>query len=257
MANTVRNAALIDSRSGEFQRSYDPNFAWKTSIAAIECLTGLRGLWPTSTFNEAGNAYDLSEQNRILTYNGNPTYSYDGLAPYLALDGTGDYLSRADEVGLDILGTETYVATAERGLSMGIWVYPTAIGALQAIIGKWDAGGNQRSYLIDLTAGNVFRAHVSANGIADTLIASTVTVAANNWYFVEMTYDPSARLAINVNGTITPNVAAIPAAIFNSNAQLNIGAQDNGGANLLTGKVSMAFLCAALHTDPMTQSVFT
>ena len=252
----VRNAQLIDPLSGEFQRRYEPNFAWKSACSAVMALPGLRGFWPMSAFESGGNAFDQSGNGRTLTYNGNPTYNYDGLAPYIDLDGTGDYLSRADEAGLDILGTEAYINATERGLSMGIWIYPTAVGALQAIIGKWDAGGNQRSYLIDLSAGNNFRAHVSVDGTADTLVTSTGTVAADNWYYVEMTYDPSTRLAINVNGTITQNVAAIPASIFNSNAQFNTGAQDNGGANLLTGRISMHFLCAIYHTDPLTQSVF-
>ncbi|NJO31403.1 MAG: hypothetical protein HC874_30490 [Richelia sp. SL_2_1] len=73
----------------------------------------------SSVQRSTGNVYDLSGQGRTLTYNGNPTFNYTGLVPYVSLDGTGDFLSRADETDLDILGTETIYNSAVRGLTLG------------------------------------------------------------------------------------------------------------------------------------------
>jgi len=108
-------------------------------ISPLLALPGLRGFWPMSSFNEAGNAYDMSEQGRVMTYNGNPLYNYDGVVPYVALDGIGDFLSRADEAGLDIIGTETYVDGAVHGLTLGGWFYfDNALGSNEKLIAKWD-----------------------------------------------------------------------------------------------------------------------
>ena len=90
-------------------------------ISPFLALPGLVGFWPMSSVQRStGNAYDLSGQTRTLTYNGNPTYNINNdFAPYIRLDGTGDFLSRADETDLDILGTETIYASTVRGLTLG------------------------------------------------------------------------------------------------------------------------------------------
>jgi len=255
----IRRGDVMQSRNGELQQRRDGSFAWKTATGAIRMLPGLRAAWTMGSFNQAGNQFDFSGQTRNLIYNGNPLYNYRGIAPFIRLDGTGDYLSRADEAALDITGTETYVATDARGLSMGCWVYPQVGSAEQAIIGKWNENAvNQRSYLIDLTAGDVFRARITSAGTAATIdtVTSSVSVSTAAWYFVEMTYDPSTRLAINVNGTIDENVAGIAASLHSGTADLNVGARDNGASVLFTGRVSLAWLCAMYHTDPLTQSIW-
>lgn len=250
------------SRAGELQTRHDATFSWKTAINAVHNLPGLRGAWTMGSFDQAGDQYDLSGQGRTLGYNGNPTYSNAGLIPFLLLDGVGDFLDRADEAALDITGTETYIAGSRRGLTMGIWVYPTVVSAQQDIIGKWNTAGavNQRSYMIRLLNTNVFQAMITLNGAAATLVTvnSTVAVSASQWYFVEMAYSPTARsnlLTINVNGTID-SVAAATASLHSGTANLVIGASDNGAANLLTGRVSLAWLCAMYHQSYQMQAVY-
>jgi len=257
----LRNDELIAMLRGEFQSRYEPNFAWKSQQAVIAGKHGLRGSWTAGAFDSNGDVYGAGTfgAGALLTYNGNPLFGLDDLVAYLELDGAGDYLSRVDSANLDITGTETYVKAADRGLTMGMWVYPQSVGALQAVIGKWNENGvNQRSYLIDLTAGNVFRARVSSAGTALTIssISSTVAVSADTWYYVEMMFDPSARLAINVNGTIDELVAGVAASIHSGTANFNVGAQDNGASNLLTGRTSAGWLCAMYHQDYFSQVSF-
>jgi len=256
---TVRRGDVMRSRSGELQNRHDASFAWKTEIDLVRELPGLRGSWKMNSFDNTGALYGFSGQTRTLTYNGNPQYNYVGLVSFLWFDGTGDYLDRADEGALDITGTETTVATAARGLTMGCWVFPQSTGAEQAIIGKWNENGvNERSYLIDLTATNNFRARISTAGTAATIdsVTSSVTVTDSVWYYVEMTFDPSTRLAINVNGTIDELVAGVGASVYSGAANFVVGARDNGASALLTGRVSLAWLCAAYHTDTLTQAVY-
>lgn len=237
----------------------------RLKVGPFLLLPGLRGFWPMSAFESGGNAFDQSGNGRILTYNGNPTYNYDKLVPYINLDGTGDYLSRADEAGLDILGSESYVASAARGLTIGGWfwidVLPGANGA--GYIAKWnDAGVNQRSYLIwHSTAANVIGFYISSLGTGATIfsIDSSIVPAISQWYFIVGRFDPSTELAIWINGVKDTNAVAIPAAIFNSTASLTIGRWEGGGAGVqyLDGRASLNFLCAAALSDDIIGELFS
>src|SRR3990172_4789567 len=119
-------------------------------LASYMALPGLVGFWPMSSIQRStGNAYDLSGQGRTLTYNGNPAYTYyNGLVPYIDLDGTGDYLSRSDETDLDITGAETIYTTGAAGLTIGCWAWFDVAGGTETAMSKWNPTGNQASYLL-------------------------------------------------------------------------------------------------------------
>lgn len=246
-----RNAEMVELLRPDFQARYEPNFALVNACALHQAIPGLRGFWPLSSVDNTGAAYDLSGQTRTLTYNGNPAYGISGLAPYCDFDGTGDYLSRADEAGLDILGTETIFPTALRGLTFGGWFQiDTLAGGTDGLIGKWnDNAVNQRSYLLDFnTTTNVIRFQLSTDGTAIVSVSSAA-VAAATWLHCIARFDPSTELALWVNGVKTTNLVAIPASVFNSTAQLNIGAYSNGASGLLEGWASMCFLSSAFLPD--------
>jgi len=233
-------------------------------VSAILCTGGLRGCWPMAKFDASAGACSASGVT-TLDENGDCLYGIDGLAPYIQFDGTGDHLDRADDALLSITGTEAYVDAAWRGLTMGCWVYPQEVDSEQAVIGKWNENGvNHRSYLIDLTAGNVFRARISQSGAAATIntVTSTVSVAINTWYYVAMAFDPSTRLAINVNGTVDELLVGIQADVDDNDSEFNVGARDNGASAYLQGRVSLAWVCAMYHedgttpTDHVTQAIY-
>lgn len=220
-------------------------------------LPGLVGFWTLSSVQRStGNAYDISGQGRTLTYNGNPTYSiYNSLVPYIDLDGAGDFLSRADETDLDILGSEAIYASAARGLTLGGWFYSTVAGApAQGLATKWNGIGNQRSYRIIKTAGNAADCSVSGTG-ADTFTAtSAATFTANIWHFVCGRFTPSTEVAIFIDGIKTTFTTGIPAAIFNSTQAFEIGRTE--GSLLLTGRAGPCFLCANALSDLRLQRLF-
>lgn len=219
-------------------------------------LPGLRGYWPMSAFDSSGNAIDQSGNGRTLTYTGNPTYNFTTQGgPYIDLDGTGDYFSRADEAGLDILGTEAYVATASRGLTLGGWFWFDATGT-QAMIAKYESS-SQMAFLLRLnTTTPTF--YISDTGSDTSLksVASSVTVSTGAWYFVAARFDPSTELAIFVNGTKSTNTTTIFAAIFNSSALLRIGAVFTAGIQLIDGRAGMCFLCAMLLSDTAIDNIY-
>lgn len=248
-----RNDREISRLSGDFQLRYEPNFAWKSACSAFLALPGLRGFWPMSSFDEAGNARDLSGQGRTLTYNGNPTYNYDSLAPYIEFDGVGDSLSRSDEAGLDITGTEAYVAGAVRGFTTGGWFWLNSFTPLvNAFIAKFTALGNL-SYMLFELAG-IYRFGISSDGTAQTTVdVASPTLGA--WHFVVGRFIPSTELAIFDNGVKVTNVAAIPASIFSGNSAFCIGL-DLADSSYLDGRASLCFLCATALSDAIVLSLF-
>jgi hypothetical protein len=227
-------------------------------LAYLQCLPGLVGLWPMSSVQPStGLAYDLSGQGRNLASNGNPLYNFlaNG-TPYLDLDGTGDYLSRADEADLDIVGTEACFAAAARGLTLGIWWRPDTQDAnYETIAGKVDNG--QRAYWIDqnISADPKLRGVVSIDGTAQTIVTSTGALTIGAWSFCVMRFTPSTELAVFLNGVKTVNTTSIPATIFVSTAAFEIGAS-YGAANFADAGVSLCFLCANALPDAVIDGIF-
>lgn len=249
---TVQNQMSQDARVQTLE-SAEYTFDMR-SVSALLQLPGLRGAWPMSAFGATGQAFDQSGNGRTLTYNGNPTYNHSILAPYISLDGTGDYLSRADEAGLDILGTETYVAAAVRGLTLGGWFSPTSIAAAQGLITKGTAGAAASSYELFLQAGgsSVFRVSTGAVYITAT---STNTMSATTWQFVVGRYDPSTSVDVWLDNTETSTVVGVPAALPNTGNALIIGAF-SGPALLFTGDIGACFLCAQYLSDEIIHSFY-
>lgn len=259
---TARRAGIIDARSGDFQRRYEPNFAWKSAASVLLAIPGLRGAWTLGDFDENGDQYDPNGQGRTLSYQGNPTYNYDGLAPYLDLDGTGDYLNRADEAGLDILGTETSVAAACRGLTLGLWFNPDRLTAQEFLIGKATGVTATSSYWLEFrgdVANDPVRFTVSDGAAVDTVDVASVVDATSEWYFAAGRYDPGAEIKAYVGhgGVLSTNtnLVGIPAALNNSGADFTIGSF-SGGASYLDGQVSLAFLSGMYLSDTIVASIY-
>jgi hypothetical protein len=216
-------------------------------------LPVLRGLW-VSSVNSGGNWYDLSGLGKTLTYNGNPQVAvYNDRFAYWYYDGVGDYHRRADEADLQIVGTEGFVATAARGLTMGGWFYATAGGAAANIIGKAN-DTNGPYFLYSNPAGTqwLFRVRDAADAANSSV---TTTQTTNQWTFVVGRYDPGTEVKIWANGVINTNVAGIPASILNAGDDFAIGAEGDGGGPF-TGGCAVGFLCAGLASDAMVGGVF-
>lgn len=221
-------------------------------------LPGLRAYWPMNAFDASGNTIDQAGLDLVLSYSGNPTYNYTTQgAGYIDLDGTGDFLSRGDEAALDILGTETSVASAVRGLTMGGYFWFDTLTTEMECLGKLNTAGNQRSYFLSKVASDKFTFTVSSNGTATTVVTSTTTALANAWYFVVGRYDPSTEINVFVQGSDdASNTTSIPAAIFNSTALFEIGSANSGGFGLLNGRASNCFLCGALLSDTAISNLY-
>jgi hypothetical protein len=237
-------------------------------LNTYQLLLGLRGLWPMASIDSLGGTLDSSgQEQRTLTKNGNPVYGLlpPILAPYIQLDGTGDWLSRGDEPGLQIRGTETYFPSqassvgAARGLTLGGWFRPTNGAINQALLVKW-GGASLNAYglfMDGFDAENPFQFHISEGGITSHHAESTRTTTMSTWQFAAGRFndaDTGAELTVWSNDTKTTNSTTY-ASIFNTPRDFTIGAQ-HSGATLFTGRMSLCFLCAAALPDSVIEDLY-
>ncbi|MGD8500733.1 MAG: hypothetical protein PVJ86_08805 [Phycisphaerales bacterium] len=248
-AETVRRVAGVQEQLDNFVRPELPD----DLISPFLALPGLRGFWPMSAFQSNGDCFDQSGNGRLLTYNGNPTYNYDDLVPYIDLDGTGDYLLRGDEAGLDITGLETYVAAAVRGLTAGGWFWIDSHAAESTLISKYDVGGNQRTFSLHIAPAGNLRGYLSNNGVAFETIAAGV-ITTGEWFFAVFRFDPGNEKSLFLNNVETVQATAY-ASLHLGTADLLIGGI-HGGTRLLDGRASLCFLCATLLSDGILSSLF-
>lgn len=219
-------------------------------------LPGLRGYWPMGAFDSSGNAIDQSGNARTLTYTGNPTFNYttEG-GPYCDYDGTGDYHSRADEAGLDFLGTEAYIATAARGLTIGGW-FQIDTATAYGLMAKGDAAAASSSF--ELYLSNTAVTFRIVNAAAYTTVTLTTAISTATWYFVAGRFDPSTELKAYIKSSSSAsdiNTTSIPASIANSAAAFTIGALA-GGVTPLNGRAGMCFTCAMLLSDTAIDNIY-
>ena len=227
-------------------------------ISPFLALPGLRAFWPMSAISEAfpGNApaVDLSGNGRTLTYIGALTYNYDGLVPYADFNGAGDRLDRADEAGLDILGTEFYVAAGARGLTFGGWFYADAAGAggVRFLMQKTNPVANS-AYSLELTAANELEGYVAA---VLGYFTPGIAITHGEWFFAALRYTPSTEVKIWHNETTAANTTGIPAAINNSPDPFSIGGRAAAPSNYFDGRASCCFLCTMQLDDSIVASLF-
>jgi len=257
-----RNSQMVDNLRADLQPRYEPNFAWKGITGLYQALPALRGFWPMSAqINATQAAYVTDVANNF--HLANPAaaqHGYDDLIPYVDFNGTTQYLFYVDNAQFDILGTETTVVAAQRGLTLGLWVKDLSAAAPDSggLIAKSLAAGNQRSYDLMYNPANTIEFFISPDGTGTGLNGvrhtTTLTVDPTVWSFLVGRFDPTGEMAVFIDGQTDALAVGIPATIFNSTANLEIGTRE---ATYFTGgKFSMAFICASALSDSIITAIW-
>ncbi len=158
-----------------------------------------------------------------------------------------EYLSRADEYGLSI----------HDELTFGCWVWFDAesTDVATGIIGKWLEAGNERAYVIYKSASNVITLSISNTGADEfTVDSDELPYYESQWYYVVGRLTPGSELALFVNGMWYITTAGIPATVFHSSQDFEIGRYNAG--NYLDGRVSQAFISAYSIPDRFICSMY-
>ena len=246
-----RNPEMVGILSADFRRRYEANYAIADAISAYLALPGLRGFWPFSAVSTGAAVVDLQGSGLTLTRSGGALIYGSGLAPSTILDGTGDCWYHADHAQYDITGTEGYFQNVFKGLTLGAWVYPTALDVeSRYIISKWSGVAAADSYVLNYSIGDdnfKFYIRDSAGptaGFVDFNSASTI----NGWYFVAARFNPNTALTIWVNGESVSKATTL-LDVQNSNSNFVIGAHHSLADNEWTGHIAFPFITSTSLRD--------
>jgi hypothetical protein len=244
----------------QFQARAEPNFAWKSCVSALMGLPALRAAWTMSSIGPVATDFcrDVSGGgNHLINNSLNVQFGYDDLIPsaYFVAASANDYLYRADGgVGqwADIIGTETYIPSTQRGLTFGGWFYVDSdTGSTQVLIGKVSGGGANRSYQINVNTATLLPAFNTALVAVEYVVTGTAgttgAVPLDTWSFLCARFDPSTEMRIWLNNNSNV-LLVVPATINDTGADFTIGATAVPG-NWFDGRASLCFLCAAALSD--------
>jgi hypothetical protein len=210
MYKNRRNQRMSESIAGEHELSRANTFAWGKAISVFMLIPGLRAFWPMSSFNNLGTATDISGQVRPLTLAGNPVYGMDGLAPYIEFDGTGDWLIRTDEAGLDIIGNEAFVKAGYKGLTVGGWFYLDRLTSREGLINKGTTVPATTAFLLEHRGDLATpRIRFSVSDGAALVFEDSGATALGAWHFIVGRYLPSTSISVLHNGVVNTETVGV------------------------------------------------
>jgi hypothetical protein len=222
----ISNVRIVKG-TAVYTSAFTPPTSALTAVSGTQLLT-LQNRQPVNNHS----FIDHSGNNNLLTRTGNASqgsfspYSPAGWSAYF--DGTGDYLSLADNSAFDSLGDFTIEA----------WVYFTSVTGTRVIVDKGWSNGSYGSYLLTLIGGPV-NFYSSSNG-SNWDIANGVTVIStpvvNTWYHIAITR-LGTSLKTFVNGAVVTNTTTNSNLTTNNASLLAIGA-DSVGTNPFMGYIS-------------------
>lgn len=248
----INNAENIQLLTTWFRRRSEPLYAWADVVGAYSMLPHLRGLWLFSSISEVGDVFDASGQGRTLTDDNGLTYVVD---PTLANVGVfdpanSDRLFRPTEPGLEITGGITFGGTFK-------FASLPAEDVRYSLVSKQGTVGNYGYSLYVETDNGETRIwfSISDDGTVLQVCSGPTLVVADVYYHVVARLDPGVRMATWVNGVEGQCDTGIPASIFNSTNDFEIGSDQNGN-NYYDGVASCCFVCASTLPEYLIESMY-
>src|SRR3990167_1302901 len=214
-------------------------------ISPFLALPEVRAVWAFSSVNESGALFDLSGQARTLTANGALVRLISAsFVNYAQLDGAADYYSRADEGGLSITGSATYV---------GWFLNDTISAGVAALVSKGTGTETTTSYQIVRSTASLLAS--VGSGTASNTLSSSMLLTASQWFYSALVYSPSAELSIYHNLVKSSLTSCVIGSLTDNAAAFTLGAFSTP-ANYHSGRITIGALCAKNLPDILIQSVF-
>lgn len=256
---TFNNDSLKHELASEFLRRNDLVNRWGNIISSYLALPGLRFFAPMSVVGASGQAVDLALGNN-LSNNNNAQFSYLSLQPFCAYNGSTEYHSITDNAAHDIIGSEAYIGSSVRGLTMGMWVQARDLPGVSSrrLFSKGTTTGNARAYALR-QGSDVWTFGVSGTGANDFPASDDTEFIVDTWYFLAGRFDPSTEVKLYVGRstgiTSFTNTSSIPATLNNSATGLAVGGQADG-TGFSNIRASMCFISAMALDDHFIFSLF-
>jgi hypothetical protein len=183
----------------------------------------------TTFIDSSANAFTITRFGDTVQSGFNPFSQASSGSGYF--DGTGDYLSIADNAAFDV-GSGDFTIEG--------WIYLTTSGGGVArwIIGQTSASftASTTSFIFGINTTNKLLGAVAV-GSTFTNCASTASVSANAWVHVAFVRS-GASLATYINGTQDGTASISTSTINNSANQIAVGRAGEYNAEYLTGYIS-------------------
>lgn len=195
---------------------------------------GLRGWWLGLPYRARGSRWvDLVANQAADLVRSNPTTDWQTMAPerngVCALlcdnpgssgaNNTGKFCTSPNSPRWQITGRVRF-RRVSRTSNTGL------LGKFRTNDDATGAGISQRSYLLYFQTNNRAAGIVSANGTTNTSVTGNASLTVDRWYDLALVYVPGTSLTLYVDGVQdNQNTLSIPAAIFDSTANVMLGCQ--------------------------------
>lgn len=247
------NPELIKNLLAHFVGRREPNYNIGQLYSTYALMHGARHLFWWGR-NLSSNVIALGDylSNIIYTDAGTPTRGVDGLLSYGVFDGANDYYWGSS--------ANTYTQFYS-DLAFVAWVRFGAgsLGNVSTVFSRWRTTTANRSYFVRKNASNVLQFSVSGDGTTEISVTSSLTLVADQWYFIAGRHTASTELAVWVSNPTTKklvqdvNTTSIPADSFPTGAaEFNIGARNSGAGvhtDYLAGRLGLLWLGAYATPD--------
>jgi hypothetical protein len=198
---------------------------------------------------------DSSTNNFTITRNGNTTQGT--FSPFSLpngqwsnyFDGSGDYLSVADNAALEI-GASSFC--------IEMWIYPEVLPANNSyrnLLGKWASNEYSYTFAIGNVSGTIqLSFFYTTNGSTSVDLSQSAAIVANAWNHVCVTRD-STTVRLFLNGVQQGSNQTANATFYNGTAALEIG-RHGDNINNYKGYISNSRLVigSAVYTSNFTPS---
>lgn len=216
----------------------------------------LRGLWFPGVLDSSANMYDQSGQGRTLTRVGTPVLKmHNDLVPYMEFFAGTDRYFRADEAGISLIGSETFVDASIRGITMGAWVWDddTPVST-EGYITQQDGtfAGSSYDLYTDASLNLVFNIFQPASLVQ---ASGAGVIETGRWNFVVGRFLSGSKVDVLLNGEVVDSTATAVTATNNSVAQFCLGGYSGGGFEL-DGRIAVAFIAASFWPDILIKNQF-
>ena len=229
----ILNPEMVNLLSAIFPRRNEPNEAWAKAFSAHMGLPRLVGYWPLNQRNASYEYFDYSGNDKVLTPAGvglaNFMYGLQfGIEFYVG--GVSGWMER----------TDAELNWPGGGWAVGGWFKFDTVVGLHSLISKWNSSGNQMGYILYVETGAP-KFLITTDGATGYSKTGT-TITANSWHHIVGEFYPSTKMSIWVDGVESYRVDAVPATIFGSNADFELGTNDAHTLNYFNGQMCHIFV---------------
>ena len=229
----------------------DPNWS---SVTLLLPGNGTNGAQNNTFIDSSANNFTITRngnttQGTFAPFSITPPYSTSTRGGSGYFDGTGDYLTVADNAALEI-GASSFCIEG--------WIYLPSLpssGNRYSVLGKWTLG--QYSYIFNVynNSGTMqLELFYSTNGSTASSIVENAAITAGTWHHIAITRD-STTCRFFLNGTQQGSNQTVSATFYNGTAAVDVG-RHGDNINYLPGYISSCRLVigTAVYTSNFTPS---